>query len=181
MTPEQKRLVQNSFEQVAPISELAASIFYDRLFELNPRLRQLFKGDLQEQGRKLMQMLGVVVKGLDRLDELIGAAQALGRRHVAYGVKDQDYETVGAALLWTLGKGLGAAFTPDVKAAWMAAYKLLSATMKSAVAPCEAITSLPKQVGGAGCLMRQRSNLIADSMVVRSRRKEASLILRRVG
>jgi hemoglobin-like flavoprotein len=134
MTPVQKRLVQNSFEQVAPISELAASLFYGRLFELDPRLRHLFKGDLQEQGRKLMQMLGVVVKGLDRLDELVGAAQALGQRHVAYGVKDQDYETVGAALLWTLAQGLGAAFTPEVKEAWMAAYKLLTASMTSAPA-----------------------------------------------
>ena len=134
MTPEQKRLVQNSFEQVAPISELAASLFYGRLFELDPQLRHLFKGDLQEQGRKLMQMLGVVVKGLDRLDELVGAAQALGRRHVAYGVKDQDYETVGAALLWTLAQGLGAAFTPEVKEAWIAAYKLLTASMTSAPA-----------------------------------------------
>ena len=134
MTPEQKRLVQDSFQQVAPISELAASLFYGRLFELNPQLRHLFKGDLQEQGRKLMQMLGLVVKGLDRLDELVVAAQALGQRHVAYGVKDEDYETVGAALLWTLAKGLGAAFTPEVKEAWVAAYKLLTASMTTEVA-----------------------------------------------
>lgn len=134
MTPEQKRLVQDSFQQVAPISELAASLFYGRLFELNPQLRHLFKGDLQEQGRKLMQMLAVVVKGLDRLDELVVAAQALGQRHVAYGVKDEDYEAVGAALLWTLAKGLGAAFTPEVKEAWVAAYKLLTASMTAEVA-----------------------------------------------
>jgi hemoglobin-like flavoprotein len=134
MTPEQKRLVQASFEQVMPISEAAARLFYNRLFELDPRLRPLFKGDLQEQGRKLMQMIGMVVKGLDRLDEIVPAAQALGQRHVAYGVKDQDYETVGAALLWTLAKGLGAAFTPETKEAWTAAYKLLTASMTSAVA-----------------------------------------------
>jgi hemoglobin-like flavoprotein len=132
MTPEQKRLVQNSFQQVAPISELAASLFYGRLFELDPQLRHLFKGDLQEQGRKLMQMLGVVVKGLDRPNELVAAAQALGQRHVAYGVKNRDYETVGAALLWTLAQGLGAAFTPQIKEAWIAAYKLLTASMTSA-------------------------------------------------
>jgi hemoglobin-like flavoprotein len=179
MTPEQKRLVQESFEQVAPISELAASLFYERLFELNPKLRHLFKGDLKEQGRKLMQMLAVVVKGLDRPNELVVAAQALGQRHVAYGVKDEDYETVGAALLWTLAKGLGAAFTAEVKDAWAAAYKLLTAAMTSTVAPSQAATSLPKQVVGAGHLMRRRPSFSAGAMVARSRRKEVSLILRR--
>lgn len=180
MTPEQKRLVQSSFEQVAPISELAASLFYERLFELDPRLRHLFKGDLQEQGRKLMQMLGVVLKGLDRPDELTTAAQALGKRHVAYGVKDEDYETVGAALLWTLGKGLGAAFTTEVKDAWAAAYTLLAGSMKADAVSCPAATSLPEQVGGAAGFMRRRSHPTADSMVMRSRRRENPMTLRRV-
>jgi hemoglobin-like flavoprotein len=181
MTPEQKRLVQNSFEQVAPIAEVAAGLFYDRLFELNPALRPLFKGDLGEQGRKLMQMIGTVVKGLDRFDELIPAAQALGKRHVGYGVRDEDYETVGAALLWTLGKGLGAAFTQEVKEAWTAAYGAITTAMKSAIAPLKAAAPLPVQVGSAMSWAGPRPCSSADPVIVISRRKEVSLVLERVG
>jgi hemoglobin-like flavoprotein len=159
MTPEQKRLVQTSFEQVAPIAEDAAGLFYNRLFELDPALRPLFKGDLKEQGRKLMQMIGVVVKGLDRFDELVPAAQAMGQRHAGYGVKCEDYEMVGAALLWTLGKGLGVAFTHEIKDAWTAAYGALTAAMKSAIAPHQAATPLPVQVVDAASLTSRRHDL----------------------
>jgi hemoglobin-like flavoprotein len=162
MTPEQKRLVQTSFEQVAPIAEVAAGLFYNRLFELDPALRPLFKGDLVEQGRKLMQMIGMVVKGLDRFDELVPAAQALGKRHVGYGVRDEDYETVGAALLWTLGKGLGAAFTHETKEAWTAAYGAITTAMKSAIVPQTAATPLPVQVVGAMGLTGQQSSQAAE-------------------
>ena len=132
MTPEQIALVQTSFAQVLPIADTAAALFYSRLFELDPALKPMFKGDMQEQGRKLMTMLRVVVNGLTRLDQLVPAVQELGRRHARYGVQDRHYDTVGAALLATLHAGLGDAFTPEVAAAWAAAYSLLAETMKAA-------------------------------------------------
>ena len=109
-----------------------------RLFDLDPDLSRLFKNDLDEQSRKLMQMIGVAVKGLDRPEELLPAVEALGRRHVAYGVQERHYATVGAALLWTLDRGLGAAFTPEVKEAWRVVYNLLADTMKAASVPVAA-------------------------------------------
>jgi len=130
MTPEEITLVQESFEKVKPIAEQAAELFYQRLFELNPILRLVFRGDMQEQGRKLMQMIGVAVKGIERPQELLPAVRALGERHTAYGVKDEDYETVCAALLWTLEAGLGPAFTPATRRAWLKVYNLLAETMK---------------------------------------------------
>ena len=134
VTPAQITAVQKSFRLVAPIADTAAHLFYTRLFELDPALRSLFRGDMREQGRKLMQMLTVVVTGLDRLDAVVPAVQALGRRHAAYGVQPEHFDTVAAALLWTLAQGLGPAFTPDVEAAWTAAYTILADTMKSAMA-----------------------------------------------
>lgn len=135
MTPESKRLVQESWEKVTPIADVAAGLFYARLFEVDPQLRRLFRStEMEEQGKKLMQMITVVVKGLDRLDQLVPAVEALGRRHAGYGVEDAHYATVGAALLWTLEKGLGDAFTPEVGIAWTEAYKLLATIMKRAAA-----------------------------------------------
>jgi hemoglobin-like flavoprotein len=134
MTPEQKMLVQSSFAKVAPIAEAAAELFYGRLFELDPSLRPLFKGDIKEQGRKLMAMIRAAVAGLDNLSGLVPVVQDLGRRHLAYGVKDKHYDTVGAALLWTLEKGLGDSFTPPVKDAWTVVYGVLATTMKDAAA-----------------------------------------------
>ena len=131
MTPEQKSLVQSTFQLVLPIADTAAVIFYDRLFELDPSLRHMFRGDMKEQRQKLMQMIVVAVKGLDRLEELVPAVEALGRRHAGYGVTERHYETVGAALLWTLEKGLGSVFTAEVREAWTAVYQLLAATMQS--------------------------------------------------
>jgi hemoglobin-like flavoprotein len=134
MTPQQKILVQTTFAKVAPSADAVAAMFYGRLFELDPGLRALFTGDMVEQGRKLMTMLTLAVKGLDRLDELVPAAQALGARHVGYGVQDAHYDTVAAALIWTLERGLGPDFTPEVKAAWTTVYGLLATTMKAAAA-----------------------------------------------
>ena len=131
MTPAEKRLVQTTFAQLVPIADQAAALFYSRLFEMDPSLRPLFKTDLQEQGRKLMTMIDVCVSGLDRLDQLVPAVESLGRRHAGYGVTDAHYETVGGALLWTLEKGLGVDFTPDVKAAWTSVYTVLATTMKA--------------------------------------------------
>ena len=130
MTPHQKLLVQSTFELVAPIAETAAGLFYARLFELDPSLRLMFSSDMQEQGRKLMQTLAVAVHGLDNLDTLVPVVRALGQRHVGYGVQDRHYETVAAALIWTLQTGLGDAFTPEVQDAWATIYWMLADTMK---------------------------------------------------
>jgi hemoglobin-like flavoprotein len=132
LTPAQKTLVQQSFDAIRPIGDDAAAIFYTRLFELDPALREMFAGDMAEQRKKLMQMLTAAVKGLDRLDQLVPVVQDLGRRHAAYGVTDAHYDTVGAALLWTLQKGLGSAFDLDVEQAWAALYGLLASTMQEA-------------------------------------------------
>jgi nitric oxide dioxygenase len=132
MTPEQKHLVQSTFAKVSPIADQAASLFYGRLFALDPALRPLFKGDMTEQGRKLMKTIAVAVSSLDKLGDLVPAVQELGRRHVAYGVKPEHYDTVGSALLWTLEKGLGPDFTPGVKEAWTVVYGLLAGAMKEA-------------------------------------------------
>lgn len=132
LTPEQKRLVQESFEQLKPVAHAAGRLFYVRLFDLDPNLSYMFKNDLDEQSKKLMQLIAMAVKGLDKPEELLPAVEALGRRHVSYGVQERHYATVGAALLWTLDKGLGAAFTPEVKEAWRTVYKLLADTMKAA-------------------------------------------------
>ena len=133
MTPEQKHLVQTTWEQVVPIADQAAILFYDRLFTLDPELRPLFThGDMAEQRRKLMQMITVAVRGLDRIGELMPAVEALGRRHAGYKVRERDYDTVGAALLWTLEQGLGEAFTPEVHEAWALVYGTLAGIMKGA-------------------------------------------------
>ncbi len=132
MTPNQIALIQSSWAGVVPIQEQAADLFYTRLFELDPNLRQLFKGDMVEQGRKLMTMLNTVVNSIDKLAALVPAVQSLGRRHADYGVQDSHYDTVASALLWTLQQGLGSAFTAEVEAAWVNAYTVLSQTMKDA-------------------------------------------------
>lgn len=133
MTPEHMHLVQDSWEHVAPITETAAEIFYGRLFELDPTLRPLFaKADMRAQGKMLMRMLAGAVQGLNDLDQLVPTVENLGRRHVNYGVKDAHYDTVGAALLWTLEQGLGEAFTPEVREAWTEAYLMLATIMRDA-------------------------------------------------
>lgn len=134
MTPEQKEMVQSTWKDVEPIAETAADLFYGRLFELDPSLKPLFKSDIKEQGKKLMQMIGVAVAGLDNLGELTPAVAALGKRHVGYGVTDSHYATVGEALLWTLNKGLGEKFTDEVEGAWTVVYTTLADVMKSASA-----------------------------------------------
>lgn len=134
MTPEKIALVQDSFKSVAPIAETAADIFYDRLFELDPKLRTLFPEQMGDQKKKLMQMLATAVNGLNNLEAIVPAVQELGRRHVAYGITDEMYDTVGAALLYTLEKGLGDAWTPEVAEAWTETYTLVATTMKDAAA-----------------------------------------------
>lgn len=125
-TDQQKDLVQSTFEQVLPIADQAASMFYNRLFEIHPDYRQLFRGDMAEQGQMLMQMLSMAVVGLDDIESVQEVISDLGKRHVGYGVKKEDYTAVGSALLWTLEQGLGEAFTPEVRDAWVAVYTSLS-------------------------------------------------------
>ena len=132
MTPETIALVRGSWQQVLPIKDTAAELFYDQLFRLDPSLHALFRGDMAEQGRKLMTMINMVVNSLDNLAPLLGAVEDLGRRHVGYGVEAAHYDTVGSALLWALGQGLGDDFTPPVKAAWTEAYTTLASVMKQA-------------------------------------------------
>ena len=131
MTPDQVKLVQQSFAKVAPISETAAVLFYDRLFEIAPQVKAMFPADLTEQRKKLMATLAVVVNGLGNLESILPAASALARRHVSYGARAEHYPVVGAALLWTLEKGLADAWTPETAAAWTAAYGALSGFMIS--------------------------------------------------
>lgn len=130
MNSDQIALVQNSFEAVRPISDTAAELFYGRLFTADPSLRPMFRGDMATQGRMLMSVLSAAVKGLNDLDALAPVLRNLGARHYVYGVRDEHYATVGTTLLWTLDKGLGEKFTPEVQAAWAAAYGLLADVMQ---------------------------------------------------
>lgn len=134
MQAEQITLVKSSWEKVKPIAATAAELFYGKLFELDPMLKPLFKGDMKEQGRKLMTMITTAVNNLDKLDSIVPAVEDMGKRHVQYGVTDQHYDTVGTALIWTLQTGLGDAFTPALKDAWVTTYMRLATTMKTAAA-----------------------------------------------
>ena len=134
MTPQQQTLIADSWTQVAPIADQAATIFYARLFELDPSLRRLFAHtDMAAQRKNLVQTLTIVVRSIDRLDTIVPAVEALGRRHVAYGVRPQHFTTVGQALLDTLAVGLGEAFTPECRRAWAMAYGILSGIMIGAM------------------------------------------------
>jgi hemoglobin-like flavoprotein len=131
MTPDQVKLVQDSFGKVAPISAQAAELFYGRLFEIAPQVRAMFPDDMTEQRKKLMATLAIVVNGLNNLDTILPAASALAKRHVEYGAQAAHYPVVGEALLWTLEQGLGPSWTPPVATAWTAAYTTLSGFMIS--------------------------------------------------
>ena len=133
MTPAQKDLVQSTWAFVVPIADTATAMFYDRLFEIDPGSRGLFqKTDLAQQRLKLLQVLSVAIAGLDDLDRLIPIVEDLGRRHAGYGVKDEHYDSVGVALLWTLQQGLGAAWNAETTAAWAEVYGVLSGVMRRA-------------------------------------------------
>lgn len=138
MTPQDIQLVQAGFEKVAPIADTAAALFYNRLFEIDPSTQPLFRTDLKKQGGMLMQTLGMAVRSLHQPDRIVGAVQALGRRHVGYGVQPAHYDSVGQALLWTLAQGLGPAFTPEAREAWTQAYGLLAGIMQDAATESKA-------------------------------------------
>jgi hemoglobin-like flavoprotein len=131
MTPEQITLVQTSFKKVVPIAGTAADLFYGRLFEIAPQVRPLFPDDMTEQKSKLMAMLVTAVSNLHQLETILPTVKALGERHKGYGVTPEHFAPVGAALLWTLEKGLGPDFTPETKAAWTEAYTALAGVMTS--------------------------------------------------
>ena len=134
MTPQDIGLVRNTWQIVKPNMFAVAEIFYRRLFELDPDLKALFRGDMQEQGRRLMTVINYCVDNLDNLGAVVPRVETLGRRHVDYGVQDEHYDTVGTALLWTLSEGLGDEFTDEVQAAWLKTYTLLADTMRNAAA-----------------------------------------------
>jgi len=135
MRPETERLVRQSWKQFEPVAESSARFFYEKLFELDPEAQRLFaRTDMEAQGRKVMRMFAEIVRTLDQPAELITEVADLGRRHVHYGVRDSQYDSVGTALLWTLERGLGPAFTPEVRNAWTEAYLLLSIILRRAAA-----------------------------------------------
>src|SRR5262249_31990561 len=129
MTPTEIAIIISSFRKVVPIADQAAALFYARLFELDPALRALFRGNMHEQGKNLMAMLAKTVALLDKGEMLLPVVRELGARHAGYGAMEEHYATVGAALIWTLQKGLGPEFTPAVSAAWTKAYSLIATTM----------------------------------------------------
>ena len=138
MTPEQITLVKTTWQQVLPIQDTAAGLFYGHLFELAPQTKPLFRGDMTEQGRKLMAMINTAVSSLDRLGDILPAIQDMGRRHAGYGVQEAHYDQVGEALLWTLAQGLGEHFTPAAQEAWAMAYGALAGAMKEAARQAQA-------------------------------------------
>lgn len=133
MTNQQKELVKNTFALIAPQADLAAELFYGRLFTIAPHLRPLFRNDIKDQGKKLMSMLAMVVGLLYTLEKLIPILEQLGRRHAQYGVQAEHFAPVGEALLWTLQKGLGHEFTQEVEQAWTAAFMLIMGVMTPAM------------------------------------------------
>lgn len=134
VTPKQIDLVQASWVMVLPIKDSVANLFYGKIFDLDPGLQTLFRGDMKVQGRKLISFIGLAISSLGRVDNIIPGLRELGRKHLDYGVKDSDYDTFGAALIWALEQGLGEAFSVDVRNAWIQTYELLAGVMKDAAA-----------------------------------------------
>lgn len=132
MTPEQVRLVQTTFEKIRPVAQETGELFYQKFFEMDPTVRPLFKGDMKQQGLMLMTAIGMAVSNIDRPETIAGNIEALGRRHWNYGVRAADYNTFGAALMWTLEQVLGDAFTQEAREAWGETFALLSENMKRA-------------------------------------------------
>ncbi len=135
MSPEQKTLIQQTWRQVVPIADTAATLFYRRLFQTDPEIRDLFQDvDLDRQRKRLIEALDRAVGNLDRFEDIVPEIQALGRRHAAYGVRDSHYDSVGAALLWTLAQGLGDAWSAEAQAAWTKAYDAIAGAMQAGAA-----------------------------------------------
>ncbi|SRR6266498_1560116 len=148
MTPDQIALVQATYDRIAPIQVTAGALFYRRLFELNPELRQLFHSDIMIQSRKLMEMIALVVENLYQFDQMLPRVQLLGRAHIGYGARAEHYDTVGAALVWAIRQGLEEQFTLADEQAWIAAYAMLADAMKAGAA--SARLDNPEQVRETG-------------------------------
>ena len=138
ISAEEKALVKQTWTAVVPIADKAAELFYGRLFELDPEVKPLFKGDMKEQGAKLMKTIGIAVNALDNLEPLVPTLKQLGAAHAGYGVKDAHYDTVAAALLWTLEQGLGDSYNTEVEQAWVAVYGIVADTMRAGAAEAAA-------------------------------------------
>ena len=134
MNAEQVKLLRETFKSIEPMAQETGEMLYTKLFEIDPSLKPLFKGDLKTQAKMIMTAIGLAVAGLDQPDNLGQQVKALGTRHVNYGVQPRDVNTFGAALIWALEQTLGPAFTPEVKEAWVAAYGVLSVAMRRATA-----------------------------------------------
>lgn len=129
MNEAQRRLVQESFAQLAPQADALATAFYARLFEIAPQVRPMFTGDMDAQGKKLMRTLGLAISESRRVAQVVPVLEELGRRHMGYGALEAHYPLVGEALLWAIGRQLGPAFTPEIQEAWAALYGRLSQIM----------------------------------------------------
>jgi hemoglobin-like flavoprotein len=132
MTPKQIHIVQHTWLRVAPFKKTLARLFYAKLLEIDPGLRNLFQGDMRLQGEKFRRLMGIVVSGLNRLEHLLPVIRGLGKRHAGYGVKGYHSGALGAALLWALERCLRGEFTPQAKDAWTAVYGVLAQTMREA-------------------------------------------------
>lgn len=142
MTANQVRLIRSTWHSIGPIARMVPQIFYDRLFEIDPSTKALFSNtDMPDQHMKLLDALDLVADHADDLESLIPALEGLGRRHVRYGVLDKHYDSVGSALLWTLERSFGLAFTHDVREAWTLAYGFIAGTMRRAAATQEAASA----------------------------------------
>ena len=156
MTPRQIRTVQSTWVKILLLKDRAPQLFYEKLFETDPSLRELFRGDMRQQSAKLMQVMDAAVNGLSRLERIVRLIQELGIRHVDYGVKDADYKTVGAALIRTLQQGLGDGFTPAVRDSWFSCCALVSAEMKGATAVGPPRVQLTRRCAAASATNRRR-------------------------
>lgn len=139
MNNNQIALVKKTFGSVASIpAETVGGLFYNRLFDISPEIRPMFnRTSMPEQSRKLLSMLAYVVSKLDNLNSIIDEVAKLAQRHVKYGVEPKHYQPIGAALLWTLEKGLGENWNEEVEEAWTCCYSILSNAMIQA---CEEVS-----------------------------------------
>lgn len=144
MTPEQKQILRQTWAQIVPIGDTAATLFYNRLFAIDPSTRKMFSSvDLRAQRSKLLQALGHIIDGLDQFEALLPMLKQLGRRHSGYGVRDEHYDSVGDALLWALKRGLKDSWTPAVKDAWIEIYTMIASVMRHASVDVAAASGAP--------------------------------------
>ncbi len=146
MTPETQKLIQDSWRALEPRADDVTTKFYARVFELDPNLRRLFSyTDMDMQRAQLAQMLAVVVRHIDRLEQILPEVEALGRRHAAYGVQAEHFSTVGSAMLWAFGESLGEAFTDEAAFAWADAFRRVSSVMIAAAQEAQTAATQPKR------------------------------------